>query len=53
MQSAIKEAVTITKDEYEDLLESATWLQALEAAGVDNWHGIDFAHTLLQEEMED
>lgn len=24
------------------------WLQALDAAGVDNWQGIDYAHELLE-----
>ena len=44
-----EETVTITKSEYEDLIESAAWLQALENAGVDNWDGISFAYELLED----
>lgn len=40
--------VTIPRDEYEELLASAGWLDALEAAGVDNWDGIDFAREILE-----
>ena len=38
--------VTITKSEYDSLVEDAKWLQALEDAGVDNWPGIDYARDL-------
>lgn len=38
--------ITIPQSRYEDLLEAESWLQALEKAGVDNWDGIDYAHTL-------
>lgn len=31
--------VTITMEEYKDLLESQALLDALEAYGVDNWSG--------------
>lgn len=33
------ETVTITKEEYKDLLESQALLDALESYGVDNWSG--------------
>lgn len=46
----MEETVTITREEYENLLESFKWLCALENAGVDNWEGIDFARKLLKEE---
>ena len=42
--------VTISKKEYEQLLEDQAKLQALEAGGVDNWSGYDYAMTLLNEE---
>lgn len=45
-----EETVTITKTEYEGLLEDRAWLSALESAGVDNWGGISFAHELLENE---
>ena len=43
------ETVTISKEEYESLLEDRKWLQALEGAGVDNWEGYSFARELLNE----
>jgi len=42
--------VTISRSEYDSLLEDSRWLQALENAGVDNWPGIDFARELFNEE---
>lgn len=44
------ETVTITKKEYESLLKDSKWLYALEAAGVDNWEGHDFAREIFNEE---
>lgn len=35
--------VTITREQYEILLHDSKILQALFAAGVDNWEGYDFA----------
>lgn len=35
--------ITITKEQYESFLEDEKMLRALEAAGVDNWEGYDFA----------
>lgn len=43
--------VTITVKEYQELLESAAMLRALENAGVDNWTGYDYAMELLKEEQ--
>jgi hypothetical protein len=37
------EMVTITKEEYESLLDSQLWVDCLESAGVDNWEGYDYA----------
>jgi hypothetical protein len=44
-----EEMVSIPWSEYEELLDRSAWLDALEAAGVDNWEGIDQAHEILQE----
>lgn len=44
--------VTITKERYEELIETESWLLALESAGVDNWDGIDFARELYEEDNE-
>ena len=41
--------VVIEKKRYEELLEQEKWLRALEAAGVDNWNGYDFAQDLREE----
>lgn len=41
--------VTITQEEYDDLLEDSLWLSALECAGVDNWGGCDTARDLYNE----
>lgn len=43
MADDVQETVTITKKEYERLLEDSDWLSCLEQAGVDNWDGWDYA----------
>lgn len=48
-----EEMVTITKKEYEDLLDSQKWLDALEGAGVDNWRGCDYAVELYRNEEDE
>jgi len=39
----MEETITITKSEYESLLEDSNVLNSLYAAGVDNWCGYDEA----------
>lgn len=39
----IGDAVILSQDRYDDLSEKEDWLCSLEAAGVDNWEGYDFA----------
>ena len=41
--------VTISQDRYEELLEAENWTIALEAAGVDNWDGYEWAIEILHE----
>lgn len=41
--------ITITVKEYERLLDSELMLQALEDAGVDNWHGYGDAMETVEE----
>lgn len=41
--------VTIPRREYEALLADSEWLGYLEAAGVDNWDGIEYAYELKDE----
>ena len=45
----MEEMVTITKTEYETLLDNQRWLSALECAGVDNWCGYSEAKDMLAE----
>lgn len=45
-------SVTLTKEEYEEIQERLNWLDALEAAGVDNWVGYDNAVDILNSEEE-
>jgi len=44
-----KDTYTISSEEYTELLEAIKMLNALEAAGVDNWEGYDYALELLKE----
>ena len=49
----MKETVTISKEEYESLLEDSNKLLALEGAGVDNWEGYDEAMDMMREMNEE
>jgi len=44
----MEDTVTISQSKYDALLEDSLWLQCLEAAGVDNWSGYDYARELYQ-----
>ena len=46
----MQEQVTISKQEYDRLVEDSEWLYYLEAAGVDNWEGIDEAMQIRKED---
>ena len=48
-----EETVTITRKEYEALLQAERKLRALEWGGVDNWQGYDYAMELMGEEDEE
>jgi len=41
--------ITISKEEYEELLKDQKLLQCLQAAGVNNWDGYDYAIEMMQE----
>lgn len=45
-----EETVTITRKEYESLQEDARLLECLQAAGVDDWSGYDYALEILNED---
>ena len=40
--------VTISVEEYEELIDDAEFLRALRMAGVDNWDGYDEAINIYQ-----
>lgn len=41
--------ITITKKEYDQLIKDSEFLNALRAAGVDNWNGYSMAYDILEE----
>ena len=41
-----KSSINIQIDDWIDILNRLQWLDALEAAGVDNWEGIDEARNI-------
>jgi hypothetical protein len=47
------EMVSISKEEYEQLLEASKMFNALMNAGVDNWDGFGYALEELEELEED
>ena len=44
----MNETVTISKKEYDQLIEDSGFLESLRAAGVDNWEGYEYARDLLE-----
>jgi hypothetical protein len=47
------EMVTITKKEYNQLLNDADFLSCLESCGVDNWCGYDEACNMYEPNEDD
>lgn len=47
-----EETITISKKQYDHLIERVSWLDCLEAAGVDNWCGFEHAQT-MRDEVDD
>jgi len=47
MSKETETEVTISKERYDELLEIERWQEALDAAGVDCWTGIEFAHEIF------
>ena len=45
----MEETITISKKEYESLLEDQKLLQCLQDAGVDNWEGYDYAMEMMED----
>ncbi|MBX0320246.1 hypothetical protein [Shouchella clausii] len=48
----MSETATITKKEYDLLLEDSAFLSCLEACGVDNWDGYADAREMMEGESE-
>ncbi len=44
--------VTISQEELDEMKDELTFLEALRAAGVDNWDGYDYAQELYKEMKE-
>lgn len=42
--------VEVEEERYQQLLDAERFLDALRAAGVDNWDGYSYAHELLEGE---
>jgi hypothetical protein len=51
--TAPRRMVTIQRTTYVDLVECKRKLDALEAAGVDNWEGYGHAMTVLRGEADE
>jgi len=49
----MEETITITKKEYNRLQDVDRWRDSLDAAGVDNWQGIDLAYDIFNKMDED
>ena len=45
----MEETITISKKEYESLLEDQKLLECLQGAGVDNWAGYEYALEMMRE----
>ena len=48
----MKDEVTISRDEYDMLLQDSEFLNCLEACGVDGWHGYGDACEMFEEDEE-
>jgi len=48
-----EEMITITKVEHDRLVKDSEWLACLDAAGVDNWSGIEEAQEMWRNDNED
>ena len=53
MSSVPEQTVTITQSLFDQLMKDSEWLGCLEAAGVDNWQGIDEAYRMFNEDTEE
>ena len=49
----MKEEVTISRDEYNMLLQDSEFLSCLEACGVDGWYGYRDAYEIFEASKEE
>lgn len=47
-----EEMVSISKSEYDELVNDRRFLEALQGAGVDNWDGYSYAQEIFDGEEE-
>lgn len=48
-----EETITISKKEYDSLIEDSEFLEALRQAGVDNWEGYSYAVEISEGDDKD
>lgn len=48
-----EDMIEISKEDYGEMQERLIWLDALEAAGLDNWEGVDLARDIMEESEND
>lgn len=49
----MEDTITISREYYEYLLSDQAFLSALQAAGVDNWEGYEYACRIMDGEDAD
>ena len=49
----MSDSVVLTREEWKETQERLAWLDALEAAGVDNWEGGEEAMRIYRETCPD
>ena len=52
-KSKDSETITISKEEYDQLVKDSDFLNALQSVGVDNWEGYSDAFDFLENSDED
>ncbi len=52
MEPIERDTVTISRFEYDRMLDSEKWYYALVDAGVDNWEGFDTACQIYRDELD-
>ncbi len=45
--------IITSSERWKQIQRDLNWLEALQAAGVDNWEGIELAHEILEKQLEE